>query len=285
MNEFRADLHMHSTFSDGSLTPELLVKESKKSQLSAISITDHDTVSGLEEGRKYAEQEGLFFLSGIEFSATFQEKSVHILGYGFQVDHPEITKLCQLHRERRKERNLSIIRRLKGFGIIIDAEEFATTDQVLGRPHIAQKMVEAKIVASIQEAFQNYLGEGKKAYVRGEVIPAEKTIDVIHQANGFAIVAHPHLLPVGRWIHALFSLKFDGLEGYYAKLPLEQEKRWLEIALKKKWMVTGGSDYHGGIKPHERLGSSWVNAESFRKLYERDCQSNTMKPAFKNFSS
>lgn len=268
---------MHSCFSDGLLTPEALVKEAKEKQLSAISITDHDTINGLQRGFQYADHEGILFLSGIEFSSTFRERSVHILGYSFQIDHPAIENLCYQHKARRIERNLLIIRRLQEEGIYIDAEEFATTDQILGRPHIAQKMVEAKVVFSIQEAFQNYLGEGKKAYVRGEIISAEKTIDVIHQANGFAIIAHPHLLPLGRWIQSLLSLNFDGLEGYYARFALAQEKKWLEIAEKKKWMITGGSDYHGGMKPYEMMGSSWVNAACFQKLYEQDCQSNQRK--------
>lgn len=277
MSEFRADLHIHSCFSDGLLTPEALVKEAKTKKLSAISLTDHDTTEGILEGLQYADQEGLFFVSGIEFSTIFKERSVHILGYSFQINHPEIVKLCKQHKTRRRDRNLAMIQKLHEEGIEIDPKEFETIDQVLGRPHIAQKMVEAKVVFSIQEAFQNYLGEGKKAYVRGEMISAETTIDALHQANGFAIIAHPHLLPVGRWVQSLLSLDFDGLEGYYARFTLEQEKKWIEIAKKKHWMVTGGSDYHGGVKPYEQLGSSWVDASVFQKLYERDCQSNKRK--------
>lgn len=277
---FRADLHIHTCYSDGTLTPEELMIKAKENGLAALSITDHDSIAAYEEAIPLAAKYGLKIISGIEFSATLQEESVHILGYSFSLKDKELNALCQQHRMRRFERNNKILNKLKAMGIVLNRELFQeekNDGKSWGRPHIAQALIDKGVVSSIQEAFDLYLAEGRKAYDPGEPISVEETLETIHKAGGFAILAHPHLIKKRRIIKRLLNLDFDGLEGYYARLSSDQEREWLRIAGQKKWLITGGSDYHGSVKPYSQLGSSWVNEETFRFLYERFCASQSRK--------
>lgn len=268
-NSFKADLHIHSTYSDGSLSPEELFIAAKEIGLSAISITDHDTVAAYAEALLLADKYGMKIISGIEFSSILEGESVHILGYSFSLNNKDLLGLCAQHRNRRIERNFKILDNLEKMGIVLDRHSFTIGEKTWGRPHIAQALIEKGIVSSIQEAFDLYLAEGRKAYDPGIPISAKETIEIIHKARGFAIIAHPHLIKKRRTINRLLQLDFDGLEGYYARLSSDQERKWLTLARQKNWLITGGSDYHGSVKPYSQLGSSWVNEETFQLLYER----------------
>ena len=259
---FRADLHCHTYFSDGTDAPEAVIDKALEIGLSGLSITDHDTIAAYPEAVKIAEKKGLLLLPGIEFSAADQ---VHILGYAYSLKSEALRHLCAQHQRRRLERNRAILERLRGLGIVIDEVELGEGHTV-GRPHIANILIARKIVGSIQEAFEKYLGEGKRAYAPGDQISVEETLHTIHAAGGLAILAHPHLLKRSSQIRHLLKLPFDGLEGYYARFPTDQEEKWLKIASERDWIVTGGSDYHGKNKPNP-LGSSWVGKETFERLY------------------
>jgi predicted metal-dependent phosphoesterase TrpH len=121
----------------------------------------------------------------------------------------------------------------------------------------------------MKEAFQNYLAEGRPCYVRSEFISVEETIDTIKKGNGFAVIAHPHLIWNKNIVNELLEMDFDGIEVYYAKLPKETEKPWENIATKKNWLMTGGSDFHGAVKPDIPLGCSWVYEKTFKILHDR----------------
>ncbi len=123
------------------------------------------------------------------------------------------------------------------------------------------------VVSTIQEAFDRLLGDGKPAFDPGELISVEETIETIKQAHGKAILAHPHLIKRSTTVREMLNMPFDGLEGYYARFGLSQEQKWLHLAHQKGWLITGGSDYHGGTKPHSVLGSSWVGKEIFDYLH------------------
>ena len=269
MNEsFRADLHCHSTFSDGSDTPEDLILEAKRKGLSALSITDHDTIAAYERALPFAKAQNLPLLAGVEFSSSYKTEGVHILGYGFSLKSAAILELCERHKSRRQSRNLRILKKLQSMNIAITQEELSDqSTSTIGRPHIAAILMAKGVVGSIEEAFHKYLGEGKLAYVQGEPISVQETIDIIHAGGGVAIIAHPHLLSRASIRRALLTFPFDGLEGYYARLPHDREERWLNVAKEKGWMITGGSDYHGKTKPNSILGSSWVNEATFNILY------------------
>ncbi len=266
MNDFRADLHCHSLFSDGTDSPQALIQKAIDIGLSGLAITDHDTIAAYGEALAVAAEHQFPLLNGVEFSASYRSEPVHILGYSFDLKSQEIASLCLRHQARREERNLRILANLQRLGIPIELSELGHQGS-WGRPHIASVLVQKGIVSSIQEAFDIYLGEGKAAFDPGEQVSVEETIQVIQAGNGKAILAHPHLLKRSTTIRALLKMPFDGLECYYAKFTLGQEQKWINLAKERGLLITGGSDYHGSIKPHSALGTSWVPKETFEFLY------------------
>jgi len=268
---FRADLHVHSTHSDGSCTPQELVKEAKQAGLSGLCITDHDSLSAYPKVFEDAEAAGISMIPGIELSTDFEDESIHLLGYSFAYTNSEIQELCRRHKARRRTRNERILQKLQKLGIHIEMEQLykegAGEDHTVGRPHIALLLIEKGVVRSVQEAFDKYLGEQKAAYDPGEPICIAESIDVIHQAGGLAVLAHPHLIKRKRVVKKILRLPLDGIEVYYARMSPSQELPWLQIAKERNWIATGGSDYHGTIKPFNQLGSSWVDEKTFGLLH------------------
>lgn len=270
MVDFRADLHCHSTCSDGTLSPTGLVQLACDIQLKGLSITDHDTIAAYEEAMPAAQNAHLPLISGVEFSAVHEKTNVHILGYSFSLQSPSIHEFCAKHCQRRTDRNKAILDLLAAHGMPIDSDELkiSSPSAIIGRPHIALAMMKKGYVDSIQKAFQMYIGEGKPCYFPGEKISVEETIDCIHQAHGLAVIAHPHLIENVKVVRDLIELNFDGIEGYYGRFPAHEHERWIKIGIRKGWLITGGSDFHGDIKPNLPLGSSWVNEETFSILYK-----------------
>lgn len=270
MVNFRADLHCHSTCSDGSLTPKEIVQLAKQINLQGLSITDHDTIAAYEEAVPAAQACGLPLISGIEFSAMYDKTNVHILGYGFPLNAQIIHDVCARHCQIRTDRNQEILDLLAAHGMPIGSDElkFSTPLSIIGRPHIALAMQKKGYVTNLQQAFQLYIGEGKPCYAPGKKISVEETLDCIHQAKGLAVIAHPHLIDNTKVIKDLLDLDFDGIEGYYGRFPRSEHERWIKIGAHKGWIITGGSDFHGDIKPNLPLGSSWVNEETFTILYD-----------------
>ena len=266
---YRADLHCHSTCSDGTCSPIELLELAKEKGLSALSITDHDTLDAYcDETFAKAEQLGLSLFPGVEFSAQFQRRSIHILGYGVQTVEAILT-FCDEHKKRRVVRNREILVLLQRLGLVIAEEELLAyhKEKVIGRPHIAALMVRKGYVATVQEAFDRFLGENKPCFSPGPVVTARETLDVIHQAHGKAFLAHPHFIHNKALLKALFQLDFDGFECYYARLPAAQEKKWVDLARSQGKLISGGSDFHGTTKPDLPLGCSWVGAQEVEKIF------------------
>lgn len=264
LSSFRADLHCHSSCSDGTDSPIELLHLAKKRGLQGVSITDHDTLTAYtEEFFAEAKKLGLEILVGIEFSADHRGHSVHILGYGVDPQSEAMQKLQEHHKQRRAKRNQAILDKLANKGFVIEG---LPKGDVVGRPHIAQKMVEKGFVKDIREAFQKYLGDGKSCYVVLDVVSVPDTITAIHEAGGKAFVAHPHLQISVKFVKEVLKFPFDGLECYYGNFFPHHERRWLQLAESKKLLISGGSDYHGSIKPNIELGSSWVDIEAFAKI-------------------
>jgi len=273
MKPFKADLHCHSTCSDGSKTPEEIVLIAKEIGLSALSITDHDSIDSYALAKKTAMDEGIELITGVEFSTVHNKASIHILAYAFSPTSEIIESFCKMHNLRRLIRNQSILENLKKKNLPISEQELLqelTTGgkTTVGRPHIAKAMIRKGYVKSIQEAFQKYLGEGKCCYAEGPSFSTEETIDLIHEAKGLAIIAHPHLVEPPGILLQLLEMDFDGIECYYARFNMDKHKRWLKIAEKKNWMITGGSDFHGDIKPNLPLGCSFVDEALFKTLHD-----------------
>jgi 3',5'-nucleoside bisphosphate phosphatase len=272
MNQFRADLHCHTTCSDGTYTPEHLVKLAKEKGLSGLSITDHDTIDAYDIAMPMSQQLGIEMIPGVEFSAIFQRMSVHVLGYAYSLTSQAIKKFCQRHIERRKKRNALILKLLANHKMVITEEELYSDSiknpHTVGRPHIAKAMINKGYVQNINEAFKKFIGDGKCCFSAGESFSVQETIDVIHEGGGLAIIAHPHLIDNSNIFQQLTKLKFDGIECFYSRFPAEKQYRWVEVAKKKGWLITGGSDFHGDTKPTIALGCSWAPEETFRFLQE-----------------
>lgn len=274
LNEFRADLHCHSTCSDGTSSPEEIVQMAFEKGLKGLSITDHDTIEAYKIALPLAQKLGLELISGAEFSAVHHLSSVHILAYAFSIDNVAIQNFCKRHTQRRKNRNLEILKLLSSKGFPLSEEEvyqaagasLADPKSTIGRPHIALAMVKKGYIESIQEGFHKYIGEGRCCYSPGESFSTQETIDVIHEAKGLAVIAHPHLIHPPLLLKQLLEMNFDGIECYYAKFTKEAHQRWTKIAKHRRWLITGGSDYHGSIKPNIKLGDSWVDETHFQVL-------------------
>lgn len=280
MEEFQADLHCHSTCSDGTLTPKEIVELAQINNLSGLSITDHDSIQAYHTAVPEANERNIKIISGVEFSAMHRGHSVHLLAYSFSLNSPIIQEFCDKHAHRRTERNRQILTLLAKNGMNISEAEIQVPDitmkHTIGRPHIASAMLKKGYITSFQEAFNLYIGEGKPCYAPGGYFTVEETIDLIHNAKGFAIIAHPHLIDKNDLLQDLIKMPFDGIEGYYARFNNDQCQRWIKIGMKKNWIITGGSDFHGSIKPTLALGSSWTNQETFQMLYQRFIENQTV---------
>lgn len=267
---FRADLHCHSTCSDGTYSVEELLKHAVASGLSGLSITDHDTIDAYARAIPLAAELKLPLISGVEFSTTLLGESIHILGYAFDIKNASIQHLCKRHQSRREDRNNKILHLLKKHNISIEIEDIMSQDLkegTIGRPHIAMAMVRKGYVESVEQAFKRYLAEGKPCYAPSQEITVEETIEVIKESKGLVVIAHPHLIKSHKALKRLLQMPFDGIECYYAIFPSEKAEPWVAIAAEKGWLVTGGSDFHGQIKPKISLGSSWTPEETFQQLY------------------
>ncbi len=266
MSEFRADLHCHSNCSDGTDHPLKLLDLAKEAGLSGLSITDHDTIQAYTpELYAKAKELGITLLIGTEISTEFQGLTVHILAYGF--DH-SLGEFLKEALDRRKDRNRKILAKLKKKGIAIEESELPTfgPEQIIGRPHIAAALLKKGEVSSIQEAFERYLQDTASCYVPGGKFTPLEAIRMIQEAKGKAVLAHPHFLKKGRFLREILGHPFDGIECYYGRLHKAQEAPWLKIAQEKGWLITGGSDYHGSLRPYIHLGCSWVGEAAFQRL-------------------
>lgn len=267
--EFKADLHCHSTCSDGTLSPFEILELAKKTGLQGLSITDHDTIEAYTEAFfSKAKDLEIEIIPGVEFSCQQNHHPVHILGYNFSLEDEGLKHLCKRHHTRRKHRNEAILMKLNAKGLTLSPEELQQSNdiQVIGRPHIASLMIKKGYVKSIDEAFKKYLGEGKPCYDPGEVISVEETVEIIHKANGKAFIAHPHLISRNSVLKELLNMSFDGIECFYANFPMKKNLKWVEVAKSHSLLMSGGSDFHGSVKPSIALGASFTNLEFFNKI-------------------
>jgi len=279
------DLHIHTTASDGTFTPEQVVSHAHQLNLKAIAITDHDTVVGSKEALRSGSPPSLGFLTGVEISSTPPpfypgSGSFHLLGYSIRLDDPQLNRTLEKLQQARQNRNPAIINRLNELGISITLDEVLREagEGQLGRPHIAQLMVKKRAVASIDEAFDQFLGTGKPAYVDKQRVECFKAIEIILDAGGVPILAHPGLLDYkteGRLDELIGKLKKAGIQGvevYYSGHTPDQTRLYAELAKRHELLMTGGSDFHGAIQPDIEMGSGHgdliVPYELFEKLIQ-----------------
>lgn len=255
----RVDLHCHTNYSDGSMTPLELFKHAKEIGLVGLSITDHDTIDAYVESVHLAKELDLLLIPGIEMSTEFHGESIHVLGYAYRPNSKEMMQACYLHQTRRDARNKKMIERLSARGFHMTYDEVKSLfphAHAYGRPHIAQYMIKKGYVSDMKEAFKRFLGNNAPCYVPGEKWTTEEAIAIIHKAGGFAVLAHPHLISHLRLVKKILELPFDGLEGYYSRFSEQENNIYISLAKQRALFVTGGSDFHGTVKPHTPLGAS-----------------------------
>jgi len=260
----KIDLHLHTTASDGTLSPIELLKAAKQCQIGIIAITDHDTIKGFEIARKHAAQYDVTLVSGVEISSKYRNGTLHILGYGIDTSSEFLHKKLQFCQQQRKQRNLKIIKKLQNMGIditIADMDNRAKDVFSLGRPHIASSLLEKGVVTSMQEAFDRYLGTDGSAFVSKEVFTAKESIEIIKKSNGLAFIAHPVTLNREENELKIFieSLKNDGLDGIEIYSSYHQKKQinyFKNLSIELGLKVSAGSDFHGANKPNIAIGLS-----------------------------
>lgn len=261
------DLHIHSSASDGSLSPEQILCLAAESGLAAISITDHDTVAGAKEALHHGIPESLDFITGVEISAGFPSEyekpgSIHILGYGISPDNPKLKGLLEKQQHARCSRNPRIIEKLNelGLSVTLGQIEAETGKEEISRPHIADHLVRKGYASDIDDAFDRYLARGQPAYIDKFRIPAEQALSAIHESGGISVLAHPCLLPdslqtkLEEFVSYLAGIGLDGIEAYYPGHSHQQTAECEKIAEKQGILVTGGTDFHGDINPQIKMG-------------------------------
>jgi predicted metal-dependent phosphoesterase TrpH len=257
------DLHTHSTASDGSLRPAEVVRLAKEAGLKALALTDHDTTDGLAEAMAAGEELGVEVIPGVEISAQFTDDTMHILGYFIDFASGQLAARLEVLKQARKERNPKIVAKLNALGLPVTMEqvERLSGGGQVGRPHIARALLESGYVGTMQQAFDIYLKNGGKAYVAKYRFPPKEALDMIREAGGVPVLAHPFTLGMGSAAalkEVLLDLQAKGLAGieiFYADHSPEQEALYLKLARELGLLVTGGSDFHGLNKPEVTLGN------------------------------
>lgn len=254
------DLHLHSTFSDGTFTPTELVQMARDRNIQALSITDHDTADGTDEAMSAAKTHGVRVLPGIELSVFDDDAYFHLLGYNFDWNDPRFRKGLEKIQGSRQRRNSAIISRLRDMGLNVTEDELqclSPTGQT-GRPHIARLLVNKKIVKNIDQAFNLYLKKGRSGYVRRFIYHVDEAIALIHASGGSAVLAHPLQISssidaIDRLLKRLKVSKLDGIETYYPTQKGGFLNKLRRLAQHYELFETGGSDYHGDIRPNTSM--------------------------------
>jgi predicted metal-dependent phosphoesterase TrpH len=256
------DLHLHTTASDGVMSPSEIVRYAKLKGLQAIAITDHDTIEGLEEGLSEAERIDFEVIPGIEISAEHSPGSMHLLGFFFDIHHPLLNERLEYLQKARAERNPKIVEKLNRLGVQITYEEVlkASGGGQVGRPHFAQVLLERKHVKTYQEAFERFLKKGAPAYVDKFRFKAKEAIQFINEAKGVAVLAHPNTLhmngyaELGSLILRLIEEGLKGIEVYYPEHSALEVAQYKALAERHGLLMTGGTDYHGIEKNELDIG-------------------------------
>lgn len=255
------DLHIHSTLSDGTLSPKEIIAACKKRGISAISITDHDTMAAYPETLGYGREQEIEVIPGIEITSHHHDLSLHLLGFGLRHDAIPLTTGLKSIQEARHERNRQIVARLNGFNLAVTMDDLPHGDGQAGRPHIAKALVQKGIVRTEQEAFAKFLRKDGAAYVKRQLLPVSQAIAMIRAAGGVAILAHPGALKLGEsaFITLIRELMAAGLAGIEAYHPMNSEKtlRFLmKLCHTYSLITTGGSDFHGREVDKAPLGET-----------------------------
>lgn len=267
----RADLHSHTTASDGSLTPAELVAEALRVGLCAVGVCDHDSVDGVAPACSAAAGTSLAVVPGVEINTTYDSLEVHVLGYYVQIEDPDLADLLGRLRAERQNRARRMVQRLEQAGYPVRLERVLELSGggAVGRPHVARALVEAGYATSEGEAFANFLVPGRPGYVERYKLTPREAVQAILAAGGVPVLAHPGLVGREELIPDLAEAGLVGLEVYHTDHSPEQSRHYLAVAQRHGLLVTGGSDYHGPGHGHlSGLGHVTVPMETVAQLQE-----------------
>lgn len=270
------DLHLHTTASDGRLTPTELVAHAAASGVRILAVTDHDTTDGFDEAAAEASRRGVLLIPGIEITAVERGRDVHMLGYFFDRRDSAFAQFLTAQRATRIARIVDIANRLGSLGMPVDVqpvleEAQRQSSKSIGRPRLARAMIDAGYVATTQEAFDKWLGRGCPAFIERPGASPEEVIGIVHRAGGLVSLAHPGRTLIDDRIAALRSAGLDAIEVYHSDHDATAVTAYLAMARQLDFMVTGGSDFHGdpahGIAPGASVlpESEWTRLVGARR--------------------
>lgn len=262
------DLHMHTEHSDGVLTAESLLKRVRKGSLSAFAVTDHDTIDGYLAVSEMLTDGDPELIPGAELSVDGHNQDMHLLAYFFDPNDVELREALDYYREARRDRAEKILEKLQEMGIELD---FSVVEEVahgapLGRPHIAQAMLNAGTIRYFEEAFDTYIGNEKPAYVPKAKVSPGDAIALVHRAGGVVVLAHPFIGNMIDQLQDLLSVGLDGLETYHYSHSRQQTRELKRLARKHDLIMTGGSDFHGRSQREGDVGSQGVPANLLESM-------------------
>lgn len=269
------DLHIHTTASDSLLTPTEAVEIAKECGLSAISITDHDTIDGFVKAEQRAEELGIELIPGVELSVAYKGEDFHLLGYLIDYENPEFLKKINSFREERSVRGEKMVEKLNELGIDlrVDTVKAIAGGGSVGRPHLADALLKEEFVHTYDEAFARYLGYHAPAYVPKMHLTPKEAIDLIHLVRGVAVFAHPGTSRSQHAIYDFFEMGLDGIEAYHFQHDRNMTTHYINLAKKLGLIYTGGSDCHGRRKGRILIGAVKVPyrcLEMLRKVKEEN---------------
>jgi 3',5'-nucleoside bisphosphate phosphatase len=265
-----ADLHLHTYFSDGTYGPEELVGLAVKHGLKAVALTDHDTMEGCERAAAACAEHGVEFIPASELTAELGDVELHLIGYFLDASNEKLRTELARFQKVRQQRIHEMAARLQSIGIPLQAEAvFSVANcRAPGRPHVARALVQQKLVGTLDEAFDRFLKKGKPAWVPKFKMSALQAIELIHQAGGLAVMAHPGLNRTDDIIPALVKAGLDGIECFHTKHSTHATEHYLEIAERHNVLVTGGSDCHGISKGKPLIGTMRIPYVYVERLKE-----------------
>jgi len=246
-----ADLHVHTSYSDGMYSPTELVRMAREVNLKAIAITDHDTVAGLKEAKLAGKEIGLEVIAGVELSCELNDNEIHMLGYFAPGKEDELEERLEWYQAKREERAFEIIDRLNREGVKIDIGEVRhfSTGKSIGRLHVAKALMANGSARSIHEVFHRYLGPDAVAYVPKAKLSIQEAVEFIHEHHGVAVIAHPGMYRINDAVEQTLEY-LDGIEVWYPEHSPSFEDHLYALAIKNRLIATGGSDYHGVGRNH-----------------------------------
>ena len=254
------DLHTHSLYSDGTDEPAALVRLAREAGLTALALTDHDTLAGIDPAREAAEAVGLDLVPGVELSVDWEAGPAHFLAYWIEPGAGPLQDRLEELAESRAQRNDQILQALAGLGMDLPRDELRSTPGVVGRPHIAAALVRRGHVPSMEAAFDLYLARGRPAYRSRRRLTAAEAVTLARRSGGAGVLAHPHTVAAGaeeyaRALEAFAALGGAGVECHYPGYPAELQAHLAALTRRLGMAPTGGSDYHGGHRPGIALGT------------------------------